>query len=635
MQQQYTALPLSKGIDRSVISYKADPASFYQLLNIRQTVNEVGKLEQTPYFSLYTTFTQGTYYASGSQSEPATSAIRLISTFLVMTDYVFWNDTVSTAQLQAFYQNVYPAAETIYTGCRLVINSVTGLGVTLGSDLDVEMTGAAAFRWRKNGGGWTAGVPSTAGVSIDGGNATLYFLANTGFAGTEAWSWVRTDCSFEDSTKVQIRPAQYTFYKNELFFTNTQDRIMVASETTTGVVVVSAGYRPIYGSYLGFFADHMMIGGYSATPVLPDAFPRCRTVGWSDLTDIHCFVPTDVNEADSYVLPINALNDVISTSQAYAPVFGAVELRDQWFVFTGQEVWSTQYLGLPTVFNFTKFQDFATANTFQSVVKAQPGVYVVGTALIAYFDGGAFDSISFPVWSILGLTVNNAAVVGTATVGTDSTFSGDAYTAYDQTRREFSFIRGNTAYVYQELLKAWYTRSLDFDSYTIPVTAYMVSDTLSIFIGLASRKLLIEDIGWAQQPVYDASMGAAYTTPTLITHVLDSAWLNVVKEITGAYFAGEVVTADATYYTTGSNLQFILGWYLTNTGRIPSGSATTDALSIWTTAAVTGTLSKPRVDFRGIALQVQLTTATAARPPGQGIITGLEPLLLNPTRVDR
>ena len=257
-----------RGIDRTNVSFRSDRTSFYDLLNFRHNIDNFGVLEQTPYFFVLKALSQGTYYASGSQTEPSTSAVRLALANITMTDYVMWDGLDGAAQLQVIYQTTYPAATTVYTGCRLEIGSITGLGLNLGANLDVEMTSATQFRWRKNGGAWTSGLTvSTAGVSIDGGNATLYFLANSGFAGTEAWSWTRTDCSYEDSTLVNIRPAQWSFFRNTLYFTNTQDRIMALKVSTTGNYVCSVGYRPVYGTYLGFFESHMKIGGYSATAV--------------------------------------------------------------------------------------------------------------------------------------------------------------------------------------------------------------------------------------------------------------------------------------------------------------------------------------------------------------------------------
>ena len=137
-----------KGLDRSVIPYRADKATFYELTNLRHRDGNFGTLEQTPYLRSFT-HARGTYWDGASQTEPANSGVVMMNE-LIMTQYVL---RVSAGnQIPVFYQSVNTATATVQTGCRLVINNLTALAITLGNTLQVEMTGAATFRWRKNGG---------------------------------------------------------------------------------------------------------------------------------------------------------------------------------------------------------------------------------------------------------------------------------------------------------------------------------------------------------------------------------------------------------------------------------------------------------------------------------------------------
>lgn len=620
-----TTFPFSGGIDRSKITFRSDPGSFYDMLNFRHSVDTFGELEQTPYFTQLVQATQGTYYAAGSQTEPSTSAVRTALANLVMTDYVMWDSLDCTVQLQVFYQTTYPAAETIHTGLRLEIGSITGLGITLGSTLDVEMTGAAIFRWRKNGGVWTAGVPSITGVSIDSGNATLYFLANAGYAGTETWAWTRTDCSYENSSLVNTRPGQWVFFRDNLYFTNTQDRVMAVKASTTGNYVSSVGYRPVYATYICFFENHLFCGGYSTSAVGAGTYPRNRTWAVSDLNDVENLIATDVNEADSAILPSSPISDVVSTTSANDLILGIAEIRKQLFIFTTQEAYQTPYQGLPVPFNFTKFADYPLVEGTQTVIRSTYGVYLVGISLIVFFDGSSYKPISLPVWNLIGQTTLGASYVGVAIVGIATTFSGSSNVYYDNVRREYGFLLEKKLYVYQETFNTWYTRAFDFNSDSVPMTSLSLDSAGNLVVGTKNRKILTENTSWDVQPVYDATDGTVYTTPKITFHAIAGSSLSAVKEVSSAYLGARVRAVNTTYFSTNASLVFTLGWYLAPQGII-SGAPTTASESTWINTDADGVISLPRVPFRAIAFEIQLT-GTASMPPGQALVNSLEPLI--------
>lgn len=599
----------TKGIDRSIAPLLADKRSLYTLRNLRHSFESLGVLEQTPYWYDYATFARGTYYNGGSLTEPATSAIRMITEDLIVTDYVCRG---TSGQLQVFYQTTYPAAETIYTGCRLVINHVANLAITLGSTLDVEMTGAAAFRWRKNGGGWTAGVPSTAGVSIDSGNATLYFLASSGFAGTEAWAWTRNDRSWA-ATGTFDYPCFYEFYKNELFFNSVDDRIMVCTRAVTSntLYVISVGYRPVVGTYVTFFDDHLIVGWFNKDVTSGwTTSTRHRVVGWSDKTDVYNFISTDTNEADQYTLPINNEVDTVTTSYN-SFIMGVASVQQQLFVFTNNEIYTSPAYGLPIVFSFLRPLTTQLSSVYGAVVKGEGGVFLLAYNDILFFNGAELRSIGGPV-------------VG----GTDSNNFEETFGVWDAYRKELVFSQNTLLFCYQTKWDAWYVRQADFDSSTQPVKC-ISSYSGRIAVGLASLKTRREDTTGINQPIYDATDGTVYAEPYLVTQLYGDD-LSILKELSSV-FLGAIVDSSGistTYYTTGNNVVVQLSHWVCNMGDFINVSEVAPTSATWQQSNTNGIISFPAVPYRAIAIALEIQ-GTAAKPPFKVTINQLTPLIYN------
>ncbi len=611
MSQEVLTFPFSKGIDRTVAPLRSDPGSFYDLLNFKYSPFQVGTLIQTPYFGLGFQFSRGTYYDAGSQTEPTTSAIRMHTGQIVMTDYVFWNTGVTA--LQAFYQTTVPSAETIYTGLRLVINSVAGLAITLGSTLDVVIEGGGTtFKYRKNGGAYTTGVGiTTAGVSIDGGNATLYFLAASGYTAADTWSWTRTDCAYDSLTNVYARPAQYVHYKNILYFTNTNTRVMEATTDGSSVnYVISVGYRPVYGTFLTFYGDHLILGGFSKTAVGYLEANRIKTIGWSDKTDIENFIPTDTNEADQYTFPNLGIYDTIAPFTPASWIIGVAVVSQNLFVFTIKEVYYTNDFGLPIVFDFRLFAALPLTNGVAPIIPAQFGVYICGRNDVYFFDGGTFASIGR---SLTAVTNGSFAPV---------------FGVWNNLNSELILIESKKLYGFQKDTNRWYTRNVDFNSDGTPITCIATYDNADLYVCTKDRKLL-GDYDWLRQPVGDMTDGTLYTTPKITTQVVVADQLRTMKEVTSTYLGASVATVSSTYFSTAANVQAKLHWYISTDGQI-AGTPATNASAVWVSTQSDGMISYPRSAFRALALEVQVNGLVNGKPPGQITITAIEPLIKNP-----
>jgi hypothetical protein len=589
------------GLNRSHTSTQSDSSSLYTLAGFRQSQTTPGELEQVPYFVVASQKSRGTYYNAGSQTEPVTSSVvaQLVdlvsaSGTLTLTDYVAWE--AFGTQVQCFYQTTVPSANTINTQCYIVINSVASLAITLGSTLDVVIDAATTFKWRKNGGGYTAGLAcSTTGTSIDGGNATVYFMASSGFTVNDTWTWTRTDRVGEASTSTLATPLNFKYFRSSIFYIANTSRLMFVNKAgATETYIISAGYRPIYGRGLEIFYDHLVVTSYATTSTLA---LTSKVIANSDSLDIQVFFSTDVNEADTFTPPNSSAITLI----------GPLVYNKTLFIFTNGTIYYTPYLGLPIVFNYDPFIEFAAGTSDQSslytghkfiATGSSKGVYLIARGLIWLFDGSNFTEISQPL-NGLGIVPYSVHYVGT----TFEVWVRDG---------------NNKIWIYQERLGTWYQRFASFDSI---VTSFgSVNNDGSI--GVGSRYTLGQD-AFFQTPVFDGSQGTTFQTPTIITHLLTGGEFSSMKEVSGTYLVAVSTTAGSDYSTT-TNCVVKLSWYLADAGVI-SGSATTDSNATWTNNQTNGMISYPRASFRALALQITLVGLVTNKPPGSVHILGLEP----------
>lgn len=524
--------------------------SFQTLVNLRL---QGSSLQQTPPFYTYGQHSPGNYYDGGTQTEPATS----VASLLLYLATEFWASQYCAfsggTQVQVIRQTSVPATTTEFTSCCAVINDYAALNLTLGSTLDVEMTGAAAFRWRKNGGGWTAGVPSLTGTSIDSGSVTLYFLASTGFAGTETWAWTRTDALYETGGIAQTYDWSYVVYLTQVYFVDYAGRVLVFENGG----IRSVGFRPVYGTHVALFENHLFVANYSAT-VFTAGAASCVNAN-SDLNVFDNFYPTDVNEADTYLIPNNVLE---SDSRAARRIRGYFLKNQVLYVFTSTGIWAVQYYGLPLVFKHTFIQSFATTSNFAQPVVSGGKCYLVSSFGLYVFDG------------------NNLQRIGQEIVGGHV---GDASSAYflltsfrwggtNPQQQEIWFYnegsstlaggyvtptQGAGFYVYQEATNTWYFRAANFTTYRPRTMAVIVSGNtvaLSYSFGVALSDDTFSNA--TSSTILADSPASLVQPPYLITQDLTFNEVQVVHEVNelymDAYYGDDPTTG---YGTSGIKVE--------------------------------------------------------------------------------
>lgn len=644
MSTSIVSYKLQDGINRAVVGKDMPFPTPWALRNMRHSASQFGVLEQTPYWYLLRTVGQGTYYNGGSQTEPTGSDVVLVSNGLSVTEYCIYNEGT---QIQCFYQSTDSTQTGLTGGCRVVINSVSGLAITLGNSLEIDIDGATTFRWRKNGGAWTSLVPiTTTGVSIDGGNATVYFLTATGFNVGDTWTFTRTDRSTDltPAADAWLSP-QIIYYKAEGYLVTLGGRVIICKKDASGTrYVMSAGYRPLYAQVLTIFQDHLVLGGYGTAAFTWETSPQNRTVAWSDVTDVENFIATDTNEADQYVIPARTKFDVYSGSNVGVFVNGLGVWGETLYVFTSFGAYQTQYLGLPAVFSFSKSIDIATAPSPGTyVAEGRNGLYIVTKDDFVIFDGATATSIGNKVVDYIK-DFKITSRIKTHAVGV----------LYNHSTREAVFVMFNNwgLLTYQEKYGTWYYRpisdsqGLDGRPTAVGIwNAWEAEGTDQYLVGLSNRRIWIEDSDFSNQPQFDATAGTAYVTPFVIYQPICGN-LSEVKEMIGVYIAASLTnnsrattSPSSTYYSTGSNIRVKLSWVSCPNGFIEATGTDdttfeTRADAFWDTTKVDGFISM-RTSYRGLALKVELIGAVTGKPPGFAQILSVEPTIYANPKVTR
>jgi hypothetical protein len=605
MPTRYYNFPWFGGMNRSIVESRTDMNSFYSLHNLRHNPLVTGRIEQTPSWYEYKQLTQSTYYdtaGAASATEPTGSVVTHLvkpgqsSVVYAITQYAI-RKADDTAQVQVFYQSAVPSTATINGYCLLVINSVSGLALTLGSTVDIEIDAAATFRWRKNGGAWTAGAAcSTSGTSIDSGNATVYFLTSSGFTVTDTWSWQRVDASSYAPATAPAASSTRPFvqYKQKVYFVAGDGQIMALQpDSSNAYYGISVGYRPVYGLSLNVFDDHLIVGGYQTSAYTSFASPT-GVVANSDKSDLDNFWSTTDNEADTFTVPTNT-----TFASGGNGVKGLAVVRNQLYVVTVSELWTTPSYGYPVVFSYEKVRELrGVDNVYQSA----DGAYIsTDNGRLMFFNG--VDVSAADDAYVASLTANTQTIAG--------------YT-FHPVDLEHIFLETSVKRLYAIPARGQvYSRSVDLPSAAACLAALLSPAGTSwvLWIGAASRKIYVEDRTYAQTPV-----SLTDGTPKLITQLFSGQGPHVGKDLTGAFISADVstVSVGAGYYS-GSDVKIDVNYFTPDSGVI-SGNSTTG--QTWTSATAQSFVGI-RAPFRYLALELSITGTDNAKPPGGVILTGL------------
>lgn len=580
--------PLTGGQDRRVASILADKSTFYEMSNLRQSNTERGVIEPVPRFYVSRTNMQGTYWnGSASTIEPSASAVKFASP--AMTEYCAFDNFHSTAATQVLIirQTLAPTADGVTKGCLLVLDDPNGCSITLGSKYEVEIDGAATFKWRVNGGAWTTlvAIDATNGNVIDTG-AHLYWLTGTGFTVTDAWAWTRDDCT----NLAGVAYVKYVRSRDATYFLDVNGQIMKAeipsSPTPAGYYIRSVGYKMLYGLNLNIYEDHLFLFGASSTSA------SGRYIYCSDLSNYDNFIATDVNEADRFDLDVTTAG----TSQLTLILNGAV-LSGRLFVLTSRGIYYTDYQGLPTPFSFKRIADVTYNFTYTSVpFLATPyGIFFASDYFLYRFDGAA---------------VTEQVCLENFRVSTSLTPNVRHLVFSEATQELYCIMNQISAVVWQARYNSYYTRELYFSP--SGCTAFSISSAGVISTGSGNRQAIVEDTAFSNStPIKESAVGASFATPTLQTHLID-ADLSRVKEAQPLYVAMYPTASGGSGYSWGTYIQMTVAWLTSVTGETPTAVSSTT----WTSARTDGLIST-RLNYRAVAFKLTFAGTNGTKPSGK------------------
>ena len=567
--------------------------------------------------------TLGNYWnGAASVAEPADSAgVCIFPDGTTVKDYTVHKrppPAGSVGTMQAFYQTaVPPAPVTINKNCFITVNNIAATGWALGNTLNIVIDSPTTFKWQLNGGAFAGGLAcSTVGTPIAGGNITVYFMTAVGFTIGDTWTWKRTDCSNDNPTTANhtlARALNYTIYKNDFFYVGNTGRITKVTADTLGVqYTISAGYRPIYGRDLESFYDHIIVVAQADTSA---GTLTSKVVAWSDNIEINTFFATDTNEADTYTLPQSA---ALTPRRALA-------WKDTLFIFTSGKSYYTNYIGLPNVFSFGPFVDINVGGASaigqqplvglyggdQSLARGSPsGVYILSNNQIQLFNGASFTVIS----NELQGTEQPGGVKNVYAIPFDQIFySASEAELYVLTKETFRRL-----FVYQEITGTWHEEYCVFGVYfptfsTAPICfADVITDQLHVVLGVKGGVFTRLTAGEDAHTNTLVDNGNTYGKPILQTQILSGGIFGMVKEATGGYYIGTLPTGTR---------QVAIRWYVCDDGMTYNKIVASNPASLLTLVAKDGTLSFPRVSFRGLVLEVELSDTDPTKFPGFAYLT--------------
>jgi hypothetical protein len=384
-------------------------------------------------------------------------------------------------------------------------------------------------------------------------------------------------------------------------------------------------------AHFTIYENHLFLFGEPAASAAL-AFPGrgegdtgSMTIYCSDLLDINDFVPTDVNEADIFRL---------GSGDCFV---GSCVLNSRLYVFTTSRVFYTDYVGLPTPFNFREFTPFATANFGfgvnystlpENVVQGANVAYVFTRTGVWVFNGTSFKHISRkvdPVW--------NRDWLG-------------AFGYYDAVthellwyKRDANISARNFVHAYQEQLDGFYQLAARRPRCLVRLGAseFGVDDT-TLIAGQASGKLLatwlpnVLGTTWA----FDNDGGTAFIEPTIATQFLDAGVGNVAEvEQIKARIRSTLAIDGTSNATRGDDIVMNLYWRLSDFGSNDNlASAVTDAAAVMTgfytrTVGQTNwhTCDFPRLAFRTVQFELRFPVVSTLPPLGievGGLVVGTE-----------
>lgn len=630
----------TRGIDQSRQRHLVNPAFAWKLLNMRA---RRGRLEQTP---LLVEQVSSVAAVNGEATPVNVKHVRRVSwvsnapgmnpTYMMLsTNTCRLYDITGTGTsiyIPCVAQTAKPNNATLTGECLLYGHNSTDFA-TDGDTIDVNIhTDGSHFRWRRNGGAWSADLVIAAEVTIGANGLKVSFQGQgattdyTNFTVGDTWTWTR-QAALPASTSGVFQAydvVQSEAYSGDLYLAQQRTimrlRLKALVATAQGFIT-TVGYTKVYGNHVTVFQNHLFVAQYAAGAVTScadsyDPTVTPYTIAWSHLNNPDQFFSTLINEADQFTIPELPYADVqgvgITSMEAW---------RDLLYVFTPDSISTVQYIGLPNVMTVRTLNTHVGCISYGGVIRTPKGLYFVGRDnfyVIRDYEpvviGDSIRQLFLADVSANGGLTNLVELLNASY----NSFTGDVTWSYRGTLADTGKTQ-QREYVYNEITDDWHIRNVPL--YTC--TSAQITPQEARLYG-TSGKIYIDRSGTGT-PVYDlvviGSNYSAYTSPTVETPFMPTEDAFHMKEQSGLY-------VDAAYSANGSGVEVS-----TMESDIIGDASTAYAVcaETWTPSLVNDRLSLPRSAYRQIALKFRFL-ATGSSYVTNAIFNGFQMFFQGPER---
>lgn len=569
-----------------------------------------GRLEQTPWLGSL----QALSKLTGEVSDTPTRLIRLVNNaagtlqYLVINEtnarYMNPSNTATQSLIPVVLQTAQPNNATLTGQCLLYGINSTDFAAA-GNTIDVTIDTASTFKWRRNGGAWSAGLPIQQNTAIGVNGLNVSFQGEgavtdyVNFTPGDTWTWTRT--TMPSLTAV---PSTANFclssdvYGNDVYIGGVGRNILRLRDD----FVTSVGYSRTYGMHVAVFFGHLFVSQFaqagSGISDPYDAKTTPFTLGWSHLNNPDQFFSTLINEADQKLLPQQQFSDLTNVG-----ITGLAPWRSLLFVFLADSIWNFQYVGLPNVFQASQLNSNIGSIFQAGVVRTPQAIYFIGRN--DFYKIEEFEPVP------IGRKVRNKFFGEICSID-DSNFQ-KTFGFYNSTAKEvvwtyWILVSGNyqvRQIVYNEQTDDWYFRNMPctasgqsdprcgatmYNAYTRAVYGYTQTINADQADGSTNNGLKDTFTGGSHQ----------YTSPYFETPFLSYGNYFNIKQSDSIYI-------DASWLS-GQHLHV----YRAVKPYIGDGSASMSLLGqTWTSTLSDQRLSLPRDAYRSIAYKFEFTAANS------------------------
>lgn len=596
------------GFNQEAQSHASDPNDWWDLLNLRP---DNGALVQTPLVISKQALT-----ALTGESNSPTRFISLASNqndllrYFVLTEanarYVD-PTALGTQVLIPFVVQTAVPNNTTEQG-QVLLYSLDATDFAAANDtIDITIVDGTHFKWRRNGGAYSADTVIAAEVTLDVGTGLKAgFTVLTGFTAAQMWTWTRKSAVYVGTYPTY--GVQAAIYRKDIYLAGYDRNVLRIRDGFAS----SVGYKRVYGKYVAVFYNHLMIGQYApaqydAVLGQTDSYSSSTTpwvLAWSDLNNPDNFYATLNNEADQYVIPANAAFD-----NTQPGITGMCTYYSQLYTFLSDEMYVTNYVGLPNVMQ-TDCMGTGVGSYFQNgVVSTNRGIFFISRDNFCRFDGQGVRKIGYKASRKFFNEVCPAS----------DPRNQKLYGIYDADKAEvvwtYWILQNTGVYqsrqvIYQIDYDRFYFRNLPSASTTSGADLRAIGKYYQAFQRLVyggnqqlyvDYKSGLETLGNSIQDAVNAAGTSSYTQPYAETVDNFHGDLFHVKE-------SDSIMVDASYESAD-------GVEVSYTARALTSAARTFTVltSLWTTTLSTGVLSLPRVAARVFAYRFKFS---ATKPVG-------------------